>query len=109
MLITEHRQSFTQRSRTDIIANLLSNAVSGSRKTRLIYRCNLSVAQFNKYTNYLIDSQLLERSVESIKGKKSYEVYQTTQKGIEFLSDYKRIGEAFERLESTFKLHGQTY
>ena len=98
MVVIEYKKMFMQRSRTDIIANLLANAVYGSRKTRLIYKCNLSLAQFNKYANYLIESQLLQRNIETVKGKKSYEVYQTTEKGIEFLSDYQRIGKALEKL-----------
>ena len=78
---------FRQRSRIDIMACILENSNEGSRKTRLIYRCNLSLAQFNLYKDCLIEVGLLEAS----RLEDGTEVYETTEKGKKFLEDYRRI------------------
>ena len=83
----EKNRGFLQRGRMDIIACILSNAVGGSRKTRLIYKCNLSMSQFSSYVDRLIEGGLLRRYVND-KGK---EIYEPAEKGIDFLRDYEKI------------------
>ena len=63
-MFLEHEKNgaFIQRSRMDIIACLLGNANSGSRKTRLIYKCNMSLTQFNAY------EETLQRNENEIHG-----------------------------------------
>lgn len=85
--MSTRKRRFIQRSRLDIIACILSNAENGSRKTRLIYQCNLSVSQFNKYATSLLEGALLETKIT---GKKIV-TYYTTPKGKEFLQDYQKI------------------
>ena len=85
--MSTRRRRFIQRSRLDIIACILSNAENGSRKTRLIYQCNLSVSQFNKYATSLLEGALLETKISGNK----IVTYYTTPKGKEFLQDYQKI------------------
>ncbi len=87
--MSTRRRRFIQRSRLDIIECILSNAENGSRKTRLIYQCNLSVSQFNKYASSLLEGKLLETQISGNK----VVTYHTTDKGKEFLRDYQKIHE----------------
>lgn len=92
--MSTRRRRFIQRSRLDIIACILSNAENGTRKTRLIYQCNLSVSQFNKYSMSLLDGALLETKVSGNK----IVTYHTTPKGKEFLLDYQKIRMVLETM-----------
>ena len=83
----EKNRGFLQRSRIDIIACILSNSNGSSRKTRLIYKCNLSLSQFGAYVDRLTEGGLLKRYVND-KGK---EIYETAEKGKDFLKDYEKI------------------
>ena len=92
--MSTRRRRFIQRSRLDIIACILSNAETGSRKTRLIYQCNLSVSQFNKYATSLLEGALLETQVSGNK----IVTYYTSPKGKEFLQDYQKIHMVLETM-----------
>lgn len=78
---------FSRRSRMDIMACILENSNESSRKTRLIYRCNLSLLQFNLYKNCLAEIGLLKAS----KREDGVEIFETTEKGKEFLKAYGKI------------------
>ena len=78
---------FVNRSRMDIAACLLKKATERTRKTRLIYGCNLSVGQFNTYAQFLIRKGLLRR--ERARDTKLYFV--TTAKGLEFVAEYAKL------------------
>ncbi len=74
---------FKNRSRVEIVANMLSIARSGALKTRLMYKANLSYLMVTEYLDYLSNAGLIkEIEVEGAK------VYQTTKKGIEYLQTY---------------------
>ena len=88
------RKPFLQRSRLEIITCLLSNAYNGSRKTRLIYKCNLSVSLFNKYVTHIIDGGLIKKHIE----EKGVEIYLITDKGKAFLKDYEKIKKILEKM-----------
>jgi len=88
------KRRFHQRSRIDIMACILENSNEGSRKTRLIYRCNLSLAQFKLYRDCLIEVGLLRVS----KLEDGTEIYQTTDKGREFLRDYNSIKSILDKM-----------
>jgi len=91
-LKTKNKPGFQQRSRMDIIASILENCDEGSRKTRLIYRCNLSLSQFNLYKDYLVKVGLLKAS----KRQDNAEIFEITEKGKEFLKDYRKIKRSLE-------------
>jgi len=71
----------------EIMACILENSNETSRKTRLIYRCNLSLSQFNLYRECLVEAGLLKVS----KREDGVEIFETTKKGKNFLEDYKKI------------------
>ena len=77
----------------DIIACILGFSNTSSRKTRLIYRCNLNLIQFNLYAECLIQGGLLRKYEKN--GK---EIYESTEKGKEFLRDYTKIQEVLESM-----------
>jgi len=88
------KTGFAQRSRVDIIACILEHSNRTSRKTRLIYRCNLSLSQFKMYETCLIDAGLLTKT----RSKNNIEIYETTEKGKRFLKDYEKIKETLEEM-----------
>ena len=77
---------FSYRSRMDIIANILENAIKGINKTKLMYSSNLSFTHFNLYVELLLDIRLLE-----LKDGRSRIIIKTTNKGMDFLRIYHRI------------------
>jgi len=85
---------FLQRNRVDIIACILKNSNSTSRKTRLIYKCNLSLSQFNIYEACLIEAGLLKKYLD----EKGAEIYETTEDGKKFLRDYGKISKILEKM-----------
>jgi len=94
-LRSEEKLRFLQRSRADIIASILENSHGGSRKTRLIYRCNLSLSQFNLYKDFLVESGLLKVS----RREDGIEIYETSEKAKIFLRDYKKIKQMLNNIE----------
>jgi predicted transcriptional regulator len=71
-----------KRSRSDLICDILSEAIGGTNKTRLMYRCNMSFVRFNRYLRELLDAGLIER-VGTNPGITV--LYKTTDKGLELL------------------------
>ena len=76
------------------MACILENSNESSRKTRIIYRCNLSLAQFNLYKDCLVEAGLLKVSTR----EDGAEIFETTEKGKEFLRDYKRIKSVLDKM-----------
>ncbi len=84
----EVKGKFKNRSRTEIIANLLKIARNGSLKTHLMYGANLSYHMVNHYLGILLQSDLIreERSEDG-----SSKQYRTTEKGFRCLEIYDAI------------------
>ncbi|MCD6504497.1 hypothetical protein J7K52_03885 [Candidatus Bathyarchaeota archaeon] len=84
-------KTFDRRNRFKIMAEILTlcrrNLI---QKTRIMYLCNLSYDQLQRYIDFLTHMGLLEAVTKS--GRK---YYQTTKRGIEFL-------EIFSKLEKFF-------
>ena len=78
--------TFVKRGRLEIIYEILSLCRRPVRKTRILYRCNLSYDQLQKYLGYLISNGMLG-SLE----KEQKEFFQVTEKGKNFLEGYERI------------------
>ena len=70
-----------KRSDIDIMASILNEAKGGARKTRIMYRCNLSHKQLQAYLKLLLRLGLLESPSNSfettVKGRKFVEAYRT--------------------------------
>jgi len=77
------------RSQIDIMANILNEAVEGAKKTRIMYRCNLSHRQLQRYLKLLSGMELL-RSV-SKGGSDETDCFKTSAKGRAFLDAYRRL------------------
>jgi predicted transcriptional regulator len=72
------------RTRLEITANILEIAKEGSRKTRIMYLGNLSFDLLQKYLK-----QLEQLGLVSVKNTADGErVYNVTEKGKDFLTDY---------------------
>jgi predicted transcriptional regulator len=72
------------RSNIEIIANMLEIAKVGSRKTRIMYLCNLSFDLLQKYLQQLQNLGLIDVT----DGASGDRIYNITPKGQEFLGDF---------------------
>ena len=75
-----------KRSDIDIIANILVEADNGTKKTHILYRCNLSHRQLQVYLQFLYDVGFLVSYANNEGSKMKY--FRTTPKGLEFLDAY---------------------
>ena len=80
MIYTKRRSEF------EIVQQLLSLAIDGSKKTPLMYRTNMCYAQFNKYLHCLLEKKFLDTRV----GNPHSTVYFTTEKGKKLLESVTR-------------------
>lgn len=92
------------RSRVEIMAVILNEtslSSEGLRRTRMMYRCNLSSRQLKVYVKLLSEKGFLNvGSIDSSNGtNRKVEVYQITEEGSSFLKAYgdlkRRMGEGF--------------
>jgi predicted transcriptional regulator len=80
------RSTFEKRGRLEIIYEVLSVCRTPTNKTHILYRCNLSYAQLQKYLTYLISHGLLS----SFK-RDQREFFEITERGKEFLERYELL------------------
>jgi len=86
----ERRLELQHRSRIDIIANILKEAIDGAKKTQIMYKCNLSFKQLQIYLNFLIEKNFL-KTVRVKGSNSSMEFFEITRKGRDFLKAYNNI------------------
>jgi len=78
---------FVRRSHMEIMATILSLCRNGPvQKTPIMYRCNLSFKQLQKYLEFLIRTGFLE--AKNANGK---DFYQITEKGQNFLKEFQNL------------------
>ena len=77
------------RSRTEIVAMILSAANGGATKTKIMYNAYLSYNQVKEFLSILIENSLLEY----IEGARTFK---TTEKGLNFIKMYNEIGELLQ-------------
>jgi len=75
------------RTRVEILANILQVASNRTLKTHIMYRANLSHRQLEKYLSFLETNGMLEQLMD-VDGVMKFHV---TQKGVDFLRDYQRL------------------
>ena len=80
------------RSRTEIIDEILKAANGGITKTKLMYRVFLSPAQLKQYLTVLTESDLLRYDLVS-------RTFMTTEKGLRFLNLYNQIKQLMKEQE----------
>jgi predicted transcriptional regulator len=79
-----------RRSRVEVIYNILSEALGGANKTRLMYHCNLNFMRFNRYLQELLDAGLIERVGSNPGG---VVLYKTSNKGRELVKVLRKASE----------------
>ena len=70
-----------KRSESEIIFELLSSAQEDIKKTRLMYKVNMTYTQFTKYLDFLLEKDLIIEKNSNSDGK----MYCVTQSGKELL------------------------
>ena len=80
------KESFVKRGRLEIIYEILSVSLKPVQKTRILYRCNLSYDQIQKYLKFLISRRLLSSFEKNRK-----EFFQITSTKKEFLEGYEHL------------------
>lgn len=83
---TVFKDSFAQRGHIEIANDILSLCRKPRRRTKVIYRCNLSYHQVMKYAPFLIEKGLLRTRL--IEGHLHYE---TTEAGRIFVEDFAKL------------------
>ena len=84
------------RSRTEIVSNILDAANGGATKTKIMYAAFLSYGQLKEYLSVLIENNLLEYSDGT-------QTYKTTEKGLNYIKMYSEIGELLQQQTTTVK------
>ena len=74
------------RSRTEIVGNILDAANGGTSKTKIMYIAFLSYGQLKEYLSVLIENNLIEYLDGANK-------FKTTEKGLNYLKMNNEIGE----------------
>jgi predicted transcriptional regulator len=78
------------RSRTEIVGNILDAANGGATKTKIMYTAFLSYNQLKEYLSVLIENNLIEYLHGS-------QTFKTTEKGLYFLKTHNEIGELLQQ------------
>ena len=78
------------RSRTEIVSNILDAANGGATKTKIMYTSFLSYNQLKDYLSVLIENNLIYLE--------STQIYKTTEKGLKFLKMHNEIGELLQNI-----------
>ena len=81
------------RSRTEIVGNILDAANGGTSKTKIMYTAFLSYGQLKEYLSILIENNL----IEYLDGDNKFK---TTEKGLNLLKIHNEMAEL---LQTTFK------
>jgi len=74
-----------KRSKHVIVSRILDICKDGANKTRIVYQANLNFRTVNPYIDLLIKNNLIE-----VKPGKNV-LYETTDRGISLLDDFKYI------------------
>ena len=74
------------RSRTEIVSDILNSANGGATKSKIMYKAFLSYGQLKEYLSVLIENNL----IEYLDGT---QIYNTTEKGLYFLKKYEELQE----------------
>ena len=80
------------RSRIGILVNILTVAERPTIKTHIMYKANLSHRQLEKYLAFLKQKEMLREFVDDKTGNR---VYETTEKGNDFLKEYGHFSKTY--------------
>ena len=79
---------FKNRSRMEIVANMLDIGRTGALKTHLMYKANLSFMVVTQYLEFLTSTELMERTLDE---DGMVRRFQTTPRGLKYLEVYDSI------------------
>jgi len=105
LVLVENKRSVLHRTRWDIMANILSVAVTGKTQTCIMRKCNLSYKQLQAYLVLLQEKELLQAKLHERKNSPE-KVYVTTERGRAFLEAYNNLRATLKKkpgLPSKFK------
>jgi predicted transcriptional regulator len=74
------------RSRTEIMSNILDAADGGETSTKIMYKAYLSYGQLKEYLSVLTENNLIEYIDRT-------QTFKTTEKGLNHLRVYNEMGE----------------
>ena len=81
-----------KRSKHLIVSQILDICKNGACKTKIVYQANLNFRTVNPYINLLVKNNLLEvREGKNV-------LYETTDRGINLLDDFKEINSKLSEL-----------
>lgn len=83
------RYSNSHRGRLDIIADILLASQNGTKKTYLMYHCNLSFRQLTFYLDFLLKTNFLLALNDG--GNQNFGLLRVTEKGKRFLRAYENL------------------
>lgn len=75
-----------RRDKMEIMAEILHIAAEGALKTQIMYSANLSYTQLKNYLGLMLELDLLEKTEENKR-----DIYESTDKGLDFLERYRQI------------------
>jgi predicted transcriptional regulator len=82
---------FAKRGRLEIIHEILVICSKPAKKTNILYKCNLSFSQLQKYLSFLITRNLISQFQS-----KRTNLYIITEKGKAFLDGYEELNRHLE-------------
>ena len=74
-----------RRSEIEISADILKVALDGAKKSHIVYRANLNFEVVKKYLKLLFDSGLISLKTSDKR------LFQTTPKGVDYLTQYRAL------------------
>lgn len=81
-----------RRSRTEVIIDILNEALKGANKTRIMYRANLNFLRFDRYFGELLRAGLVE-IVDNPGVEFGGVVYKISEEGRELLDTLRKASE----------------
>lgn len=82
-----------RRSRAVVIQDILTEALDGSPKTKIMYRCNLNFLRFDRYFDHMVEKGLIEVAENP---HSNTTLYKTTEKGKTLLKVLKKAQQFIE-------------
>ena len=77
------------RSRTELVGNILDAANGGTTKTKIMYKAFISYSQLKEYIAILIENNLIEYYDGT-------QIFKTTEKGLNLLKMQNEMGELLQ-------------
>ena len=85
-----------KRGRAEMLAAMLEVAKGKATKTKIMYSAFLSYVQLKEYLFVLIENNLIEYS-------NGTQTFNTTEKGLNYLKMYRKIGELLQQQTTAIK------